>query len=48
MTVTLNIHDPLHPCNRDIADMDVSTYDLSGTKIITVHREHKKGAVRLL
>jgi len=28
--------------HRDIAYMDVGTYDLSGTKIMTVHPEHKK------
>jgi len=31
-----------HPCDRDIACMDAGTYDLSGTKIMTVHPEHKK------
>jgi len=30
------------PWQRDIACRDSDTYDLSGTKIMTVHPEHKK------
>ncbi|MFB0980098.1 MAG: hypothetical protein QMC62_04175 [Alteromonadaceae bacterium] len=30
-----------HPWHHDIAYMDIGTYDLSGTKIMTVHPEHK-------
>jgi len=32
----LNIYALWHPCHRVIAYMDVGTYDLSGTKIMTV------------
>jgi hypothetical protein len=32
--------------HHDIAYMDVGTYDLSGTKIMTVHPEHKKGLTK--
>jgi hypothetical protein len=38
----LNIIILSHPCDHDIACMDAGTYDLSGTKIMTVHPEHKK------
>jgi hypothetical protein len=31
-----------HPWHNDIACRDAGTYDLSGTKIMTVHPEHKK------
>ncbi|MFB0981403.1 MAG: hypothetical protein QMC62_10870 [Alteromonadaceae bacterium] len=37
----LNIVTLSHPCDRDIACMDAGTYDLSGTKIMTVHPEHR-------
>jgi hypothetical protein len=30
-----------HPCDLDIACMEEGTYDLSGTKIMTVHPEHR-------
>jgi len=30
-----------HPCDCDIACMDAGTCDLSGTKITTVHPEHR-------
>jgi len=29
------------PCDHDFACMDASTYDLSETKIMTVHPEHR-------
>jgi hypothetical protein len=38
----LNIVILSHPCDHDIACMDAGTYDLSGTKIMTVRPEHKK------
>jgi hypothetical protein len=38
----LNIVILSHPYDHDIACMDAGTYDLSGTKIMTVHPKHKK------
>jgi hypothetical protein len=40
----LNILTPSHPCDRDIAYIDVGIYDLSGIKIMTVIPEHKKAS----
>jgi hypothetical protein len=37
----LNIAALYHPWHRDIAYKDVGTIDLSGTKIMTVHPEHR-------
>jgi hypothetical protein len=30
-----------HPWHNNIADMDIGTYDLSGTKIMTIQPDHK-------
>jgi hypothetical protein len=38
----LNIVTLSHPCDRNIACRDAGTYDLSGTKIMTVHPEHRR------
>jgi len=39
--IILNIVILSRPCDHDIACMDAGTYDLFGTKIMTVHPEHK-------
>ena len=44
----MNIFTHSHPCDREIAGMDACTYDLSGTRIMTVHPEHKKRPKALL